>query len=146
YERRRDMLSRRDLVGRLAAGTPPGGGAGAAKASFAPSPPQAPARDGNREIPARGMAAPLPHPLDAGTPETWSAPAPWELLRPLAMGSVVANDWRVAGLTGAVAGSCVLTLENGCGRTHRVHICSNQGRPQGLVYTRRFDLVVMNGG
>jgi len=140
------MLSRRDLVGRLAAGTAAVCAAGVAKASFAPSQPETSAGSGNGELPARELAAPFTHVVDARTPETLSAPAPWELLRPLAMGSVVANDWRVAGLTGAVAGSCVLTLENGCGRTHRVHICSNQGRPQGLVYTRRFDLVVMNGG
>jgi protein-L-isoaspartate O-methyltransferase len=42
--------------------------------------------------------------------------------------------------------SCVLTLRNERGREHRVHICRNDGRPQGLVYTKRFDLVVMNGG
>jgi hypothetical protein len=27
-----------------------------------------------------------------------------------------------------------------------VHLCRNDGRPQGLVYTDGFDLVVMNGG
>ena len=43
-------------------------------------------------------------------------------------------------------GSCVLTLQNARGRAHRVHLCRNDGQPQGLVYTRRFDLVVMNGG
>jgi hypothetical protein len=75
-----------------------------------------------------------------------SAPAPWELLRPLALGSVVAHGWRVAGLTGVVDGSCVLTLQNERGRAHRVHLCRNDGRPQGLVYTNRLDLVVMNGG
>jgi hypothetical protein len=37
-------------------------------------------------------------------------------------------------------------MQNGRGRTHRVHICRNDGKPQGLVYTGRFDLVVMNGG
>jgi hypothetical protein len=62
------------------------------------------------------------------------------------MGSTVAHGWRVAGLTGAVNGSCVLTLQNEHGRSHRVHLCRNDGRPQGVVYTRRFDLVVMNGG
>ena len=74
------------------------------------------------------------------------APAPWKLLRPLAMGSAVGHGWRVAGLTGIEDGSCVLTLENGRGRAHRVHLCANAGRPQGLVYTKRCDLVVMNGG
>jgi hypothetical protein len=68
------------------------------------------------------------------------------LLRPLAVGSEVAPGWRVAGLTGVVKGSCVLTLQNERGRTHRVHLCANDGHPQGLVYTKHFDLVVMNGG
>jgi hypothetical protein len=62
------------------------------------------------------------------------------------MGSAVAHGWRVSGLTGAVNGSCVLTLQNQRGREHRVHICRNDGRPHGLIYTERFDLVVMNGG
>jgi hypothetical protein len=75
-----------------------------------------------------------------------SAPPPWELLQPLAVGTVVAHGWRVADLTGVANGSCVLTLENEQGRTHRVHLCRNDGRPQGLVYTKQFDLVVMNGG
>jgi hypothetical protein len=87
-------------------------------------------------------AAPARH---ANEVATLSAPAPWELVHPLAMGSVVANGWRVAGLTGAVDGSCVLTLEKGR-RAHRVHLCRNDGSPQGIVYTSRFDLVVMNGG
>jgi hypothetical protein len=73
-------------------------------------------------------------------------PPPWELIRPLELGSTVAFGWTVSGLTGAVDGSAVVTLQNKRGRSHRVHICRNDGRPQGLVYTRRFDLVVMNGG
>jgi hypothetical protein len=40
----------------------------------------------------------------------------------------------------------VLTLQNERGRSHRIHVCRNDGRPQGLVYTNRLDLVVMNGG
>jgi hypothetical protein len=82
--------------------------------------------------------------LTAVTPP--SAPPPWELIRPLALGSAVAHGWRVAGLTGVADGSCVLTLENGRGRAHRVHLCRNDGSPQGLVYTKHLDLVVMNGG
>ena len=62
------------------------------------------------------------------------------------LGSEAAHGWRVAELTGVVDGTCVLTLRNERGRTHRVHLCRNAGRPQGLVYTERFDLVVMNGG
>jgi hypothetical protein len=84
--------------------------------------------------------------VDAGESETASAAAPWELLQPLAMGSVVAHGWRVAGLSGAVGGSCVLTLENERGRSHRIHLCRNEGRPQGLVHTDGFVLLVMNGG
>ena len=72
------------------------------------------------------------------------APPPWEP-RP-AVGSVVAHGWRVAELSGVADGSLVLTLENERGRAHRVHLCRNDGSPQGLVYTKRFDLVVMNGG
>jgi len=82
--------------------------------------------------------------IDAALPTT--APPPWELMRPLVQGANVAYGWRVAELSGVVDGSCVLTLENKKGRTHRVHICRNDGRPQGLVYTDRLDLVVMNGG
>ena len=141
------MLSRRDLVGKLAAGTAAVCAAGVARASFA-SPGREPSTSAGQEgTPATaGAAAPFTSVVDSGPPETLSAPAPWELLRPLANGSPVAQGWRVAGLTGAVAGSCVLTLENSRGRTHRVHICRNDGRPQGLVYTKRFDLLVMNGG
>jgi hypothetical protein len=87
-----------------------------------------------------------PPAVDAGIPETLSAEAPWELLHPLTMGSVVAHGWRVAGLTGAVDGTCVLTLENERGRAHRIHLCRNGGAPQGLVYTDSIDLLVMNGG
>jgi hypothetical protein len=74
------------------------------------------------------------------------APPPWELLSPLAIGAAVTPAWRVAGLTEVVDGSCVLTLENERGRTQRVHLCRNDGRPQGIVHTSGLDLVVMNGG
>jgi hypothetical protein len=74
------------------------------------------------------------------------APPPWQLLEPLAKGSTVARGWRVADVSAVVDGSFVLTLENRRGRAHRVHVCRNAGRPQGLVYTKHLDLVVMNGG
>src|SRR5262249_24044399 len=83
---------------------------------------------------------------DAAPPTTLTAPPPWDLLRPLAMGSAVANGWQVAGLIGVVDGVCVLTLGNERGRTHRIHLCRNDGHPQGFAYTKRFDLVVKNGG
>jgi hypothetical protein len=75
-----------------------------------------------------------------------SAPPPWALLQPLALGAAVIRGWRVAELSGVADGSCVLTLQNERGRTHRIHLCRNDGNPQGLVYTQRFDLLVMNGG
>ena len=71
---------------------------------------------------------------------------PWELLHPLQAGAVVSGGWHVAELSAVVGGSCVLTLANERGRTHRIHLCGNAGRPQGLVHTERVDLVVMNGG
>jgi hypothetical protein len=75
-----------------------------------------------------------------------SAPAPWELVRPLTAGAALAHGWRLAGLSPVQDGACVVTLQNGRGRARRVHLCRNAGRPQGLVYTRRVDLVVMNEG
>jgi hypothetical protein len=75
-----------------------------------------------------------------------SAPPPWELVAPLAAGSVVAHDWRLVDVTAVRDGSAVVTLQNAGGRAHRVHLCRNDGSPQGLVYTRRVDLVVMNQG
>jgi hypothetical protein len=65
---------------------------------------------------------------------------------PLAAGAVVASGWRLADLSPVQDGSCVVTLQNERERSHRIHLCRNDGTPQGLVYTRRVDLVVMNGG
>jgi hypothetical protein len=39
-----------------------------------------------------------------------------------------------------------VTLADARGHAYRVHICRNGGTPRGLIYTRRLDLVVMNGG
>lgn len=134
------MLSRRDLVGGLAAGTAAAVCAtGMAGVSFA-----ATRREADTSEPTeRGPEAQI---VDAETPATQQAPAPWELLSPLALGATVANGWTAAALTGVVDGSCVLTLKNQRGREHRVHLCRNDGSPEGLVFTDRFDLVVMNGG
>jgi hypothetical protein len=186
------MLSRRALVGKLAAGTAAIWGAGMARASSAmlrmdmntrsgvePSEEQQrsaaeAARAAEPPPPAQTMAAAEGAPAlaaegapalategapalevhhgspegvtDAAPPTTVTAPPPWELLRPLAIGSKVAHGWSVAGLTGVVDGVCVLTLRNARGRTHRIHLCRNSGQPQGFVYTKRFDLLVMNGG
>lgn len=146
------MLSRRDVVGRLAAGTAAVCVAGVARANVrsarpdvAPSTSAPDAHAGNGPAPT-SINESGPRVTDAGTPATITAPAPWELLRPLTVGSALGAGWQLAGLTGAVDGSCVITLQNEQGRTHRVHVCSNGGQPQGLVYTKRFDLLVMNGG
>lgn len=148
------MLSRRDLVGKLAAGTAAVCAVGVARAGFASSDPRDTAKGANRT--AAGAAQPAgaqsSQPgesralFDAEAPSTLAAERPWALLRPLSTGSSVGHGWHVADLTGAANGSCVLTLENARGRSHRVHICRNDGSPQGLVYTTKFDLVVMNGG
>ena len=61
-------------------------------------------------------------------------------------GSMVAHGWRLVALGPVEDGSCVVTLQNRRGRSHRVHLCRNDGNPQGIVYTRRVDLVVMNEG
>jgi hypothetical protein len=153
------MLSRRALVGKLAAGAAGAvvawtASAGRAKPAFArgrtPTSPGAGEHGDELRAPAPEVHPPAEpsstRVTDTGPPATVSSPPPWELLRPLAIGSVVAHGWRLAELTGAVDGTCVLTLRNARGRAQRVHLCRNDGRPQGLVYTKRFDLVVMNGG
>ena len=75
-----------------------------------------------------------------------TSPPPWELLSPLAAGSEVAHGWRLADLSPVQDGACIVTLGNARGRSHRIHVCGNDGKPQGIVYTRRIDLVVMNEG
>jgi hypothetical protein len=152
------MLSRRALVGKLAAGAAIAWAAsvGRAKATLVRrganassgsegDPAAAPERLASRSeaAPASTAGATV---VDAGVPATASAPPPWQLLRPLALDAEVAHGWRVADLSGVVDGVSVLTLRNARGRTSRIHLCRNDGRPQGLIYTKHFDLVVMNGG
>jgi hypothetical protein len=88
----------------------------------------------------RGVQEPVA-PADAA-----AAPPPWALVRPLVAGSMIAHGWRLADVGPVRDGSCVVTLRNERGRSHRIHLCRNDGDPQGLVYTRRVDLVVMNEG
>lgn len=150
------MLSRRELVSRLAAGAAVAVAAGAGTAGVA----LARGRDGmpggleslgNEMFPA---TQPEPAPaseavaVEQAAPEQPAAPAPppWELLRPLQAGAVVAHGWRLTDLTPVVNGACIVTLQSARGRTHRVHLCRNDGRPQGLVFTGHMDLLVMNGG
>lgn len=154
YKGTKSALSRRAFVGRLAAGAAAlcAAGAGTAQALSGRQGSRATA-DGAHPLPV------LPH-APAGAPEVAPAeseatnqggarpntPPPWALLQPLALGSAVTHGWRVAELSGVADGSCVLTLQNERGRAHRIHLCRNDGRPQGLVHTSRFDLLVMNGG
>jgi hypothetical protein len=133
------MISRRELIGKAAVGataalTVSAALTGVARAVSAPTSDAADDRDGRK----------------AGTPPADAAaitsPPPWELVSPLAAGSVVAHGWRLADLSPVQNGACVVTLQNARGRSHRVHLCRNDGAPQGLIYTRRVDLVVMNEG
>jgi hypothetical protein len=155
------MLSRREMVGKLAAGAAVAWTASAGRASAALM-----RRGGNREIghqqgdgavsqtpeivqvpvPAQDVPAAVQPQENQPSAAAASAPAPWELLRPLAQGSVLAYGWRVLDLSAPTEGACVLSLQNERGRTYRIHLCRNDGRPEGLVFTDRFDMVVMNGG
>ena len=143
------MLSRRDLIGKVAVGAAAalavgavGTGAAAATRPFrdpadAPvDPTDAPASD------RQGQNSIEPHTAAAES----AAPPPWALVAPLGAGSVVAHGWHLVDLTPVQDGSAVVTLQNERGHAHRIHLCRNDGSPQGLVYTRRVDLVVMNQG
>src|SRR5262249_32938330 len=143
----RIMLSRRALVGRLAAGaavalTATAGTAKVARGKTRLTSAAAPGRDEAPGMPGPGAppagegsaaAAPSQHAVVDAGPEPSAAP-PWPWLQPLAVGSEVSAGWQVAELSGVVDGACVLTLRNARGRTQRVHLCHNDGRPQGLVY------------
>jgi hypothetical protein len=174
-ERGKSALSRRAFVGKLATGAAGAAVALAAgvKGAEALSTPQwskgAEALGGTRQWPTghgaegEGKPAFIPPAAEmqpeatqqvaaaenaapASTVLPPDAPPPWELLKPLGKGSKVVYGWRVSDLSPVMDGSFVLTLENKRGRTHRVHVCRNEGRPAGLVYTKQLDLVVMNGG
>ena len=146
------MLSRRDVVGKLAAGTAVVCTAGVAGATLTPNSSNGRPTKDIGQLPAEMVAtAPTvdemsPKVTDSGSAFTAEAAQPWELLHPLTLGATVAHGWHVAGLSGVTDGTCVVTLQNERGRSHRVHVCRNDGRPMGLVYTKTFDLVVMNGG
>lgn len=159
---KKSALSRRAFVGKLATGAAgaavalaagakgaealskseqwPSGHPGDIGQSFLPSvaPAQAEPRREAAAAVVKGPSGPTVLPPDA--------PPPWELLKPLAKGAKVVHGWRVSELSPVVDGSFVVTLENERGRAHRVHVCRNDGRPAGLVYTQHLDLVVMNGG
>lgn len=139
------MMSRRAVVGKLAAGAAVAlvtGGARRSSASTTETSGQASAA--SADVPMAKVAG--PHAVDAGPPKTLTTAPPWQLVQPLQAGSAVSQGWSLSELSGVVDGTCVVTLRNANGREHRVHVCRNDGSPQGLVYTRKFDLVVMNGG
>lgn len=133
------MLSRRVLIGRAAVGAAGALALGAARTAIA----SVRAPRGATDAPADDREARNAVPADSAA---ISSPPPWNLLSPLVVGAVVAHGWRLVGLSPVQDGSCVATLANERGRSHRIHLCRNDGAPQGLVYTRRLDLVVMNAG
>lgn len=151
-EKGRAMLSRRAFVGKLAAGA-----AGAAVVSVA-GVATAKVVSGKDSLvtdrnpgqgeggPDTGVFDPNAYVVDAGPAETATAPAPWQLISPLMQGSVVVAGWQLTDFTGVSDGACVITLQNSKGRAQRIHLCRNDGSPQGLIHTKRLDLVVMNGG
>lgn len=143
------MLSRRALVGKAATGVAGAavawvGTGGRAKRALASTRPESLTASEPTSSTTANEAKQFPNTVVPGASE--DGPPPWELIAPLAKRSEVANGWQVADLSGAIDGSYVLTLKNGRGRSHRIHICANDGAPQGLVHTRHFDLLVMNGG
>ena len=157
------MLSRRALIGKAAVGAAAALALGAARTGVASTRALRAATDGpaddrdgsaadcdgpsaDRDGPADdpdGRNAAPPAPEDS---VAISSPPPWDLVSPLVAGSLVAHGWRLVDLGPVRHGSCVVTLQNGRGRARRVHLCRNDGAPQGIVYTRRVDLVVMNEG
>src|SRR5262245_59680019 len=137
------MLSRRELIGKAAVGATAALTLGAAARTAVASTGAFPtattdATDGRS---GRSTVPPTAEHADART-----SPPPWYLLTPLAAGSVIAHGWRVGDLGPVQDGSCVVTLENEHRRAHRVHLCRNDGTPQGIVHTRGLDLVMMNAG
>jgi hypothetical protein len=144
YKGTKSALSRRDFVGRLAAGAAAiAASAGVAQAISTGSTDESDSASSGSEPVARHDAPQTAEHVAASAP---APAAPWELLRPLAVGSTLAHGWRIADLGPVAEGSCVLTLRNGSDRERRIHICRNDGSPQGIVHTTRFDLLVMNGG
>ena len=136
------MLSRRELIGKAAVGATAALAVSAARTAVGSARPlhAAPDEPGVGGGDERNAEQP---PAET---EAVSSPPPWELLSPLVTGAVVAHGWRLADLSPVRDGSCVVTLENERGRTHRVHLCRNDGTPQGIVHTRGLDLVMMNAG
>lgn len=126
------MTTRRDVLKKLAVGTASAAtvaGAGRAAAdALAP------------ELVELGDAAAAL--LSQGFPQ---GPAPWWLLHPIGVGTVLGYGWYVVDLSGVAAGAAVLTVGHSTGRKVRVHLCAHDGRPKGVAHTRLVDLVLMDG-
>ena len=142
------MLSRRTLIGKVAVGAAAALAVGAARTGVAATRPIDGPTDGFRDATdAPATARTGEHALEPSADVVAAAAPPaWELVAPLTAGSVVAHGWHLAAMTAVQDGSAVVTLANERGHAHRIHLCGNDGTPQGLVYTRRVDLVVMNQG
>jgi hypothetical protein len=143
------MLSRRTLIGKAAVGAAAALAVGAARTGVAATRPL----EGAAGDPADPTGAPvsdraegegpLPSQMDAALD---AAPAPWALVAPFTAGSVVAHGWQLGDLTPVRDGSAVVTLQNERGRAYRIHLCRNDGSPEGVIHTRQVDFVVMNQG
>src|SRR5436309_11634488 len=140
------MLSRRELIGETAVGAAAALTVSAAGLRVAAARGVLAATDQPADDRDRRNAVPPPAEPPAADAEAISSPPPWDLLSPLVAGSVVGHGWRLVDLGPVEDGSCVATLQNRRGRAHRVHLCRNDGKPQGIIYTRRVDVVVMNEG
>ena len=139
------MLSRRELIGKGAVGAAAATLVlGAATAGASTSERDFNTAFGDPSVPSDGRDAQAA--TSAAGSAAISSPPPWALVSPLAAGSVLAHGWKLAELGPVRDGSCVVTLQNDRGRSRRVHLCRNDGKPQGLIYTKRADLVVMNEG
>ena len=143
------MLSRRDLIGKVAVGATVALAVGAVGTRVAAAtrplrdPTEAPGDPTDAPASERDGQHALAPDADAAVS---AAPPPWELVAPFGAGAEVAHGWQLVDLTPVRDGSAVVTLQNERGRAHRIHLCRNDGSPQGIVYTRRVDLVVMNQG
>jgi hypothetical protein len=147
------MLSRRALIGKAAVGAAAAVALGAARTASASTRALRSATDDRADDRVEQNASASSEPIGvekeavpAVESLAASSPPPWDLVSPLVAGSALAHGWRLANLGPVQNGSCVATLKNARGRSHRIHLCGNDGTPQGIVYTRRVDLVVMNEG
>jgi len=140
------MLSRRELIGKAAVGAAAalavGGAVGTAVAATRPLRDTTDDPGHPDEAAGHGDKAVAPRTDVAES----AAPPPCALVAPFVAGAEVAHGWRVVDLTPVQDGSTVVTLQNARGCAQRVHLCRNDGSPQGVIYTQRVDLLVMNQG